>query len=103
HPNEYYVYLELPDQQGASRRLALADEWTPRLLEQLIAQPSAGDLATTHQANPIALKVFVRSRGEDEFAGDDQRGKKSYVVRRKKAPELVPAPVLVAAGVEVSS
>jgi len=86
HPNEYYVYLELPDRRDAMARELLAAQWEPSLLEALISQPAAADLQTAHRSTPIVLKIYVRSRGENEFAGDDQQGKKRYTVTRVLAP-----------------
>lgn len=84
HPNVYLVYLELNDTLGEADRSALAAEWKPELLSALVSQPAASDLAAAHHANPIELEVFVRSRGEDEFEGDDQYVKKRYVPRPRR-------------------
>ncbi|HLY29741.1 MAG TPA: hypothetical protein VKQ36_01815 [Ktedonobacterales bacterium] len=94
HPNEYSVYLELQDTRDEATRVALAEEWRPKLLEALIAVPAASDLLAAHRTNPIMLRVFVRSRGEDEFAGDDKRHKKTHTLRpEQRLPVKEPAPV----------
>jgi phenylacetate-coenzyme A ligase PaaK-like adenylate-forming protein len=79
-PNEYDVYLELPDERDASARDLLADEWTPGLLDALVTHPSAIELQAAHRGTPIDLRLFVRSRGAEEFRGDDQEAKKRYTV-----------------------
>jgi phenylacetate-coenzyme A ligase PaaK-like adenylate-forming protein len=81
HPNEYYLYLELKDMQDEQARLALAAQWHERVLNALLSVPASTDLAAAHRANPITLLLAVRSRGEDEFLGDDERRKKTYAVR----------------------
>jgi phenylacetate-coenzyme A ligase PaaK-like adenylate-forming protein len=84
-PNAYLVYLELNDTLDNVGRTALAEEWKPQLLSALITQPASTDLAAAHRANPIDLEVFVRSRDTEEFEGDDQRRKKTYIPRRRRA------------------
>lgn len=79
-PNEYDVYLELPDQHPVNARDLLAAQWQPGLLEALLTHPAATDLQTAHRGTPIDLKLFVRSRGEDEFEGDDQRAKQRFTL-----------------------
>jgi hypothetical protein len=79
-PNQYDVYLELPDQRDASARDRLAAEWAPGLLDALVTHPSAIELQAAHRGTPIELRLFVRSRGEEEFRGDDQEAKKRYMV-----------------------
>jgi len=86
-PSEYYVYLELPDQRDAMARDLLAAQWRPSLLEALISHPAATDLQTAHRGTPIDLKVFVRSRGKDEFAGDDARPKQRFTLTVTPAPK----------------
>jgi phenylacetate-coenzyme A ligase PaaK-like adenylate-forming protein len=86
--NEYDVYLELPDQSDAQSRDRLATEWTPGLLEALVTHPAAIELQAAHRGTPIDLQVFVRSRGEGEFAGDDQAAKKRFTV---EARPIIPA------------
>lgn len=83
--NEYDVYLELPDGRDQCARDQLAAEWEPGLLKALVNHPSAIELQAAHRDNPIDLKLFVRSRGEGEFEGDDQRAKKRYLVRSAKS------------------
>src|SRR5262249_44801851 len=91
-PNDYLVYLELQDTLEEAEREALAKMWRPALLQALIAQPSVADLS----ADPLVLHLWVRSRGTEEFEGDDQRAKKSYVPRRMKpASVATPAEVLI--------
>ncbi len=85
HPNEYQVYLELPDQRDTMAREMLAAQWRTGLLEALITRPAAADLQTAHRGTPIDLQLFVRSRGEAEFAGDDQRGKKRFTLTKSTA------------------
>ncbi|MGO8949071.1 MAG: hypothetical protein ACLQUY_15780 [Ktedonobacterales bacterium] len=80
-PNVYEVYLELNDSASEMERTLLAATWKPQLLEALLSQPASTDLAAAHRANPIELELFVRSRGEDEFMGDDEAIKKRYVPR----------------------
>jgi phenylacetate-coenzyme A ligase PaaK-like adenylate-forming protein len=77
-PNEYDVFLELPDQREPIARDLLAAQWLPGLLEALVTHPSAIELQAAHRGSPIDLQLVVRSRGEAEFAGDDQRVKKRY-------------------------
>jgi hypothetical protein len=78
--NEYDVYLELPDQRDTEARDLLAAEWMPGLLQALVTHPAATDLRVAHRGTPIDLQLFVRSRGEEEFVGDDQRAKKRFTV-----------------------
>ncbi len=84
-PNEYYLYLELQDTQDEQARLALGAQWHERVLNALVSVPASTDLAAAHRANPITLHLAVRSRGEDEFLGDDERRKKTYAVRAASA------------------
>jgi hypothetical protein len=84
-PNAYLVYLELNNMLDEMDRVVLGEEWKPELLQALVTHPAATDLAAAHRANPIELEVFVRSRGTEEFEGDDQYSKKSYVPRRRRA------------------
>lgn len=91
-PNEYNVYLELEDAMDAAGREALAKQWKPQLLEALVHLPAATDLYAAHRANPIILRVSVRSRGEAEFAGDNELSKVSFVPRRRAAPGGLAAP-----------
>lgn len=97
HPNEYHVYLELPDQRDAMAREMLAAQWRTSLLEALISRPAAADLQAAHRGTPIDLRLFVRSRGEAEFAGDDQRGKKRFTLTRASSDEATPEAVAVGA------
>ncbi len=85
HPNEYYLYLELKDTQDEQARVALAAQWHERVLNALLSVPASTDLVAAHRANPITLHLAVRSRGEDEFLGDDERRKKTYAVRAASA------------------
>jgi phenylacetate-coenzyme A ligase PaaK-like adenylate-forming protein len=89
NPNEYRLYLELMDTQDEPARLALARQWHERLLNALLEVPAASDLAAAHRANPIAFSLFVRSREEDEFFGDKDRGKKTYAVRAEMVRQKV--------------
>jgi len=91
HPNAYLVYLELNETLGDVERTGLAAQWKPLLLNALVTQPAATDLAAAHRANPIELEIFVRSRGKDEFEGDDQLSKKRYLPRRSRVPAVVGA------------
>ncbi len=105
YPNEYSVYLELQDTRDEAARSALATEWRLKLLDALMAVPAASDLLAAHRANPIVLRVFVRSRGADEFAGDDQRHKKTYILRsdqrqqREQHADETPVPVSAPAAI----
>lgn len=81
-PNAYDVYLELPDRRDPDEYSRLAAEWQPRLLQALIQLPGGTDVSAAHRSNPIELRLFVRGRGEAEFAGDAGRAKLSYVLRR---------------------
>lgn len=92
-PNEYCVYLELHDAQSEQERQALADEWREPLLNALLQVPAASDLVAAHRTNPIQFLLFVRSRGEDEFLGDSNLGKKTYALRRVPAQQTVRAGV----------
>jgi phenylacetate-coenzyme A ligase PaaK-like adenylate-forming protein len=79
-PNVYEVYLELNDTTvSETQRTLLAAAWEPQLLAALLTQPGSTDLAAAHRANPIELRLLVRSRGHAEFEGDDQSIKKRYV------------------------
>jgi phenylacetate-coenzyme A ligase PaaK-like adenylate-forming protein len=82
HPNEYTVYLEMPDALDELACVALAEQWRGPLLEALVHLPVATDLYAAHRSNPITLRLFVRPRGAEEFAGDDQHAKLTYVPRR---------------------
>jgi phenylacetate-coenzyme A ligase PaaK-like adenylate-forming protein len=83
-PNVYEVYLELNDTVSEMERTLLAATWKPQLLAALLTQPASTDLAAAHRANPIELQLFVRSRGQAEFDGDDQSTKKRYVPRPQR-------------------
>lgn len=89
HPNEYCVYLELHDAQEEQARQALAAEWHDPLLSALLKVPAASDLVAAHRTNPIQFLLFVRSRGEAEFLGDSDLGKKTYALRRTPAQQAV--------------
>jgi phenylacetate-coenzyme A ligase PaaK-like adenylate-forming protein len=88
-PNTYEVYLELNDTVSEIERTSLAAEWKPKLLAALLAQPASTDLAAAHRANPIELELFARSRGQDEFEGDDQSIKKRYMPRAYQRTAVV--------------
>jgi phenylacetate-coenzyme A ligase PaaK-like adenylate-forming protein len=92
HPNEYHLYLELPDTQTEQSRLALEEQWREPLLNALLQVPAASDLAAAHRANPITFFLFVRSRNEDEFLGDNDRRKKTYAVRAEPLRQKVGRP-----------
>ncbi|MEO7003153.1 MAG: hypothetical protein ABI068_15175, partial [Ktedonobacterales bacterium] len=62
----------------------LADEWREPLLAALLAQPANTDLVSANHATPVILTLFVRSYGQDEFAGDDQLPKKPYTLRKAR-------------------
>ena len=89
-PNDYYVYLELRDDDPANGDPAalahLASEWREPLLAALLAQPANTDLVSAHHATPVLLTIFVRASGQDEFAGDDQLPKKTYTLRKVRQP-----------------
>jgi hypothetical protein len=87
--NEYDVYLELPDQRDVAARDLLAKDWTPGLLQALVTHPAAVDLQAAHRGTPIDLQLFVRSRGEEEFTGDDQRAKKRFTVGGAPSQQVV--------------
>lgn len=78
--NNYNVYLELPDARDTMARELLAAQWHPGLLEALMEHPAATDLQAAHRGTPITLRIFVRSRGADEFVGDDDRTKVRYTL-----------------------
>lgn len=87
--NEYDVYLELPDQRDAIARDLLAAQWKPGLLEALLSHPSAIELQAAHRGTPIDLQVWVRSRGEGEFAQDNQQAKQRYLVTQPASSRAV--------------
>jgi phenylacetate-coenzyme A ligase PaaK-like adenylate-forming protein len=78
-PSAYYVYLELPDQADATQLRQLEDTWRPKLLNALTSLPETGSVLLSPVKSNLDLHLFVRSRGADEFSGDDARRKLVFV------------------------
>jgi phenylacetate-coenzyme A ligase PaaK-like adenylate-forming protein len=82
-PLAYSVYLELPEQVDVARLRELEKEWRPLLLDTLVDMPEIGSVLLAPFKKVIDLRLFVRSRGTEEFEGDDMLTKRSYVPGRK--------------------
>jgi phenylacetate-coenzyme A ligase PaaK-like adenylate-forming protein len=87
HPNVYHVFLELNQSADAETCQQFERDWQPRLLAALLQVPAAIDLVAAHRTNPIDLRVYVRSRGEDEF-NDDQSRKRTYTLTAEQINQL---------------
>ncbi len=85
-PNHYFVYVELPGAAEAAECDTLAAQWRQPLLDALVHQPNARDFYLAHTPDTITLHLTVRARGTAEFAGDAQRRKIQYTLRREVAP-----------------
>ncbi|HKD75069.1 MAG TPA: hypothetical protein VKB76_06215, partial [Ktedonobacterales bacterium] len=80
YPNAYYLAVELEGVQDEQARKILAEQWRGKILEALLAVPSATDLVAAHRTNPIDFSLTVHSRGEDEFHGGQH--KQTHAMRR---------------------
>jgi len=82
-PLAYFVYLELPNQEDEAKLHELEAAWHPLLLDALTDMPEISSVLLAPFKKVIDLRLFVRSRGTEEFEGDDMLAKRSYVPVRK--------------------
>ena len=63
----------------------MEEEWRPLLRDALINMPEVGSVLVAPFQKSFDLRLFVRARGAEEFAGDDVLTKRPFVpVRRSR-------------------
>jgi phenylacetate-coenzyme A ligase PaaK-like adenylate-forming protein len=82
-PLTYWVYVELADNADESRLHALEEEWRPLLRDTLINMPEVGSVLVAPFQKSFDLRLFVRARGTEEFAGDNVLTKRPFVPVRR--------------------
>jgi hypothetical protein len=82
-PLTYWVYVELADNADELRLHALEEEWRPLLRDTLINMPEVGSVLVAPFQKSFDLRLFVRARGTEEFAGDNVLTKRPFVPVRR--------------------